>query len=183
MAYGHLPEPVTVLQKVKPLQKGTYLCFDSNSETCETRKFKQFHFTNTILQREEAIHRINEDLQQSVNRHLIADAPIGVFLSGGVDSGIVALLACADKKTQLNTLSLHFEEDDFSEKKYQDLLLQTMNCRSNQHLLKEEEFHEFLPGILNAMDQPSCDGINTWFISKYAKGEWLESGIIRHWRR
>ncbi|MEO8823365.1 MAG: asparagine synthase (glutamine-hydrolyzing) [Ginsengibacter sp.] len=175
LAYGHLPEPVTVLKKVKPLQKGTYMCFDSNSEKCETRAFKQFHFDNTIIQRNEAELLISEDLQKAVNRHLIADAPIGVFLSGGVDSGIVALLASSDKKTQLNTLSLHFEENGFSEKKYQDILLKTMNCQSNQHLLKEEEFHELLPRILEAMDQPSCDGINTWFISKYAKENGLKA--------
>lgn len=175
LAYGHLPEPVTVLKKVKPLQKGTYLCFDLNSARYEIRTFKGFHFSDKIINRKEAIHLISEDLQKAVNRHLIADAPIGVFLSGGVDSGIISLLACADKKTQLNTLSLHFEENDFSEKKYQDLLLETMRCRSNQHLVEEEEFHEHLPGILNAMDQPSCDGINTWFISKYAKENGLKA--------
>ena len=175
LAYGHLPEPVTILKKVKPLQKGTYLCFDSNTEKCESRKFKQFHFADNIIQRKEAVHLIREDLQKSVNRHLIADAPIGVFLSGGVDSGIISLLASADKKATLNTLSLHFEENEYSEKKYQDILLQTMNCKSSQHLLKEEEFNEHLPGILEAMDQPSCDGINTWFISKYAKENGLKA--------
>lgn len=175
LAYGHLPEPVTVLKKVKPLQKGTYLCFDSNTEKFETGKFKQFHFTNKIIQRKEAVGLIREDLQRSVNRHLIADAPIGVFLSGGVDSGIISLLASTDKKAELNTLSLHFEENDYSEKKYQDILLQTMNCGSNQHLLKEKEFNEFLPDILEAMDQPSCDGINTWFISKYARENGLKA--------
>ncbi len=175
LAYGHLPEPVTVLKKVKPLPKGSYLCFDLPTAKYDITNFKKFHFSDNILQRNEASALIRESFQESVNRHLIADAPIGVFLSGGVDSGIVALLACADKKARLNTLSLHFEENDFSEKKYQDLLLQTMNCGSNQHLLKEAEFNEYLPDILNAMDQPSCDGINTWFISKYAKENGLKA--------
>ena len=175
MAYGHLPEPVTILQKVQPLQKGTYLCFDARSGKYETGIFKKFHFSNTIHKPTEAIHLIRAGLQQSVDRHLLADAPIGVFLSGGVDSGIVSLLACSDKRTRLNTLSLDFEENEFSEKKYQDLLLGRMNCSSNQHLLREEEFHEYLPGILDAMDQPSCDGINTWFISKYARENGLKA--------
>jgi glycosyltransferase involved in cell wall biosynthesis len=48
-----------------------------------------------------------------------------------------------------------------------------MDCVSNQHLLQKEEFHDHLPMILDSMDQPSCDGINTWFVSKYAK----ESGL------
>lgn len=169
MAYGHLPEPVTVLKKVQPLQKGSFLCYDLQKNTYGVESFRKFQFEGRISNGEQAIHYLKESLQQSVKRHLIADAPIGVFLSGGLDSGIIALLANAEKQTRLNTLSLYFEEDKFSEKKYQDLLLKNMVCKSNQLLLKEDEFHANLPSIFDAMDQPSCDGINTWFISRYAK--------------
>ena len=175
MAYGHLPEPVTVLKRVQPLQKGSFLRYDARTQQHTTQRFKQFNFSPIIADRREAMHLVRESLQNSVRRHLIADAPIGVFLSGGLDSGIVALLANEDKQTQLNTLSLYFEEDEFSEKKYQDLLLETLGCARNQHLLKEAEFHEHLPDILQAMDQPSCDGINTWFISQYAKENGLKA--------
>jgi asparagine synthase (glutamine-hydrolysing) len=169
MAYGHLPEPVTVLKKVQPLQKGSFLCYDVRNGSYTIGSFNQFKFQERILDRNEAIHLLKESLQKSVQRHLVADAPIGVFLSGGLDSGIVALLANSNKKTTLKTLSLYFEEDQFSEKKYQDILLNKLVCESNQLLLKEDQFHENLPGIFEAMDQPSCDGINTWFISKYAR--------------
>ena len=175
LAYGHLPEPVTILQKVKPLPKGSYFCYDAKTFTSGIRSFKKFHFSNIISGREEALHAIRENLQKSIDRHLIADAPIGVFLSGGVDSGIVALLAGKDTKTRLNTISIDFEEPGFSERKYQDILLSKMNCTSSQHLLAEEEFLGYLPGILDAMDQPSNDGINTWFISKYAKENGLKA--------
>lgn len=175
LAYGHLPEPVTILQKVKPLPKGTFLCFDSKTGKFNITDFKKFHFSNNISERKEAVQLIRDTFKRSVSRHFLSDASIGVFLSGGVDSGIVAIMACSEKKAQLNTLSLDFEEDDFSEKKYQDLLLNTLNCSSTQHLLKEEEFNEYLPQILGAMDQPSCDGINTWFISKYAKEAGLKA--------
>jgi asparagine synthase (glutamine-hydrolysing) len=175
MAYGHLPEPVTILKRVKPLQKGSFLRYDACTQQHTTQRFKQFQFSSIITERKEAMHLVRENLQNSVRRHLIADAPIGVFLSGGLDSGIIALLANADKQTRLNTLSLFFEEDEFSEKRYQDLLLDKLGCTRNQHLLKEEEFHEHLPDIFQAMDQPSCDGINTWFISQHAKENGLKA--------
>jgi asparagine synthetase B (glutamine-hydrolysing)/glycosyltransferase involved in cell wall biosynthesis len=175
LAYGHLPEPVTVLQKVKPLPKGHFLCYDSRSPGFSLTGFKKFSFSASIFNRKEAVEAIRQELQHSVKRHLIADAPIGVFLSGGVDSGIVALLAGSDKKSRLNTLSIDFEEPEFSEKKYQDQLLARMNCTSNQHLLHQQEFRDHLPAILDAMDQPSCDGINTWFISKYARENGLKA--------
>jgi len=175
MAYGHLPEPVTVLKLVQPLQKGSYLCYDLQTANYQLESFKQFKFEDRISNRTEAIEFLKENLQKSVQRHLVADAPIGVFLSGGLDSGIVALLANADRKTRLNTLSIYFQEDEFSEKEYQDLLLKKIHCERNQHLLTESEFHDNLPKIFSAMDQPSCDGINTWFISKYAKEAGLKA--------
>ncbi|MGN6603391.1 MAG: asparagine synthase (glutamine-hydrolyzing) [Ginsengibacter sp.] len=175
LAYGHLPEPVTVLKKVKPLPKGSFLCFNANTFEHEIHSFKKYYFSDTISDRSTAVTEIRKSLQESVNRHLVADAPIGVFLSGGVDSGIVSLLAGSQKKSHLNTLSLDFPEPEFSEKKYQDMILNKLDARGSQHLLRAEEFQEYLPSILKAMDQPSCDGINTWFISKYARENGLKA--------
>lgn len=175
MAYGHLPEPVTVLKKVAPLQKGCYLSYDVKSGKSEMREFKRYFPDGKITNREEAIFLLKDCLQRSVQRHLIADAPIGVFLSGGLDSSIVSLLANSQQQTKVKTLSLFFEDEQFSEKKYQDILLEKMQCERNQHLLKESEFHQHLPEIIGAMDQPSCDGINTWFISKYANENGLKA--------
>ena len=177
MAYGHLPEPITVLKHVQPLTKGSFLCYDVQNGIGKVASFRKNYSTDTIDNRAEAISLIKDSLYQSVKRHLIADAPIGVFLSGGLDSGIIALLANLDKQTKLNTLSLFFEDHEFSEKKYQDILLENLLCARNQYLLKEEEFHENLPGIIQAMDQPSCDGFNTWFISKYAKENGLKAAL------
>ncbi len=175
MAYGHLPEPVTVLKNVQPLSKGTYLCYHAREGSWKTEVFYKNCFSNTVTNRDEAISLVKDHLYQAVKRHLISDAPIGVFLSGGLDSSIIALLASRDKQTRLNTLSLFFEDDEFSEKKYQDILLKNLTCTRNQHLLNEEEFHQNFPRIFSDMDQPSSDGINTWFISKYARETGLKA--------
>ena len=117
----------------------------------------------------------SNSLAESVKSHLICDAPIGAFLSGGIDSSVVSLLAAGSSDATLHTLSLYFEEDEFSEKKYQDLVLEKINCNNDQYLLKESEFHAYLPQIISSMDQPSCDGINTWFISKSARDNGLKA--------
>src|SRR6185312_7507048 len=75
MAYGHLPEPVTVLKLVQPLQKGSYLCYDLQTANYQLESFKQFKFEDRISNRTEAIEFLKENLQKSVRRHLIADAP------------------------------------------------------------------------------------------------------------
>ncbi len=174
MAYGHLPEPVTTLEKVQPLQKGFYLKYSLADKKYSTTSFERFKYFEKINKRDDAIQLVQQTLEEAVKRHLISDAPIGVFLSGGLDSSIIALLA-AKYQQQLNTISLYFEDGNFSEKKFQDELLKKIVCSNHQFLLQENDFHSALPSIIDDMDLPCCDGINTWFISKYAKDSGLKT--------
>jgi len=176
MAYGHVPEPVSTLKDVKPLHKGCFLKYElRNNGNQSVQSFAHYSYSSQIEDKQESIKLARNTLKQSVQRHLLADAPVGVFLSGGLDSGIVATLSANEKKASLNTLSIYFEEPEYSEKKYQDLLIDKLQCNHHQYLLKEEEFHRSFPDILSSMDMPSCDGINTWFISKYAASQGLKA--------
>jgi len=175
MAYGHLPEPVTTLKKVYPLPKGCFLKYNTVKRQFILQNFKHYSYFPKIKDETVAVAAIKDHLKLAVERHLLADAPIGIFLSGGVDSGILTLLASENGPEQVNSLSIYFEEKAYSEKKYQDILIQKIGCKNSQYLLKENEFHDNFPGILDAMDMPCCDGINTWFISRYAKQQGLKA--------
>lgn len=174
MAYGHLPEPVTTQQDIHPLHKGSFIKYNIDNGKHSIQSFRHFSYStngNGNNQHDD----LYDSMQSAVGRQLVADAPIGVFLSGGLDSSIITTLASQAKHKNLNTLSLYFEEETYSEKKYQDALINKLQCNHYQHLLKEEEFHEAFPTILDSMDMPGCDGINTWFISKYARQQGLKA--------
>ncbi|MFM6926803.1 MAG: asparagine synthase (glutamine-hydrolyzing) [Ferruginibacter sp.] len=173
LAYGHLPEPVTTLQEVKPLPKGCFLRFHCKTGKWDIERFSFTSYSEKTANRDFAIEQVRETLSAAVQRHLISDAPIGVFLSGGLDSSIMALLAAGHQRAGLKTLSIIFEEEKYSEKKYQNLVIDRLDCPNWQETLTEKVFQQNLPGIIQAMDMPGCDGINTWFISKYAR----ESGL------
>lgn len=175
LAYGHLPEPVTTLQNVKPLPKGFFLSYDYRRKKVSFQNFGFYSFSEQATNKESAHEGIARLLRKSVQQHMISDAPIGVFLSGGIDSGILFLLAAELKRQGLNSLSLYFNEGQYSEKRYQDILLNKVHCERHQYLLKADAFLDALPQILTQMDQPSCDGINTWFISKYAREQGLKA--------
>ncbi len=173
LAYGHLPEPVTTLQQVKPLAKGSFLRYHIQSGKWDIEFFGINSYAEITRDRDFAIGQVREGLTRAVERHLISDAAIGVFLSGGLDSSIVAILAAAFQRSGLKTLSIIFDEVKYSEKKYQDLVIENLECANWQETVTEKIFQQNLPGIIDAMDMPGCDGINTWFISKYAR----ESGL------
>lgn len=175
LAYGFIPEPLTTLKEVKPLHKGCFYKYNLQTGCSSLQSFMHYSFCPDRIANGEARTLIQDSIRQAVKRHLLSDAPIGVFLSGGVDSGIVTMLAGESQQQQLKTLSLYFREKHFSEQAYQDLIIEKLDCQFYQHLLTEEEFHETFPSILQAMDMPSCDGLNTWFISKYAKAHGLKA--------
>ncbi|MCA6441382.1 MAG: asparagine synthase (glutamine-hydrolyzing) [Chitinophagaceae bacterium] len=93
LVFGHIPEPFTILHEVFSLQKGTIIEFDINTLACKTYSFHKPQYEYKIFNEKEATEAIEHTLRISVKRHLISDAPIGLFLSGGIDSSILTLLA------------------------------------------------------------------------------------------
>ncbi len=164
LAYGHLPEPYTKYKEVYALAKSSYLEYDIQSKTFRTEKYS-YQSTYSSLSRVEDIHQV---LLESVKRHLISDAPIGLFLSGGIDSSILTILA-SKLNTDLHTLSIYFNEGEYSEKYYQDIIVEKTKSDHHALLLTKQDFLNSAEKILNAYDSPSNDGVNTWFISKYAR--------------
>ncbi len=176
LAYGFIPEPVTTLAHVKPLPKGCFFAYDTKTKLGSLQSFSFFSFSDTIKDETSAKQIISNALEGAVQRQMIADAPVGVFLSGGIDSAIIAQLANINRnKEKLHTLSIYFNESKYSEKQYQDIVANRLNSTHHSILLKETNFHTYFPQILDAMDMPSCDGINTWFISKFAADEGLKA--------
>jgi asparagine synthase (glutamine-hydrolysing) len=175
LAYGHIPEPYTTLKDVYSLAKGHFLCWDNKKNTCTIKSYCTTKVKSYITNNEAAKENIRESLKVSVNRQLISDAPIGVFLSGGVDSSLITLLANEHKKAQLKTVSIHFDEKAYDESAYQKIILEKIQGEKFNHLVKQKDFEESFPTILDCMDMPTTDGINTWFISKYAHEDGLKA--------
>lgn len=175
LAYGHIPEPYTTLKNVCSLSKGHFLCWNHKNASYDIHSyhviFKKVGIDNLTVAKE----AIKETLEFAVRRQLIADAPIGVFLSGGIDSSLLTLLAEKEKKTELKTISIYFNEKAYDESMYQNLILKQIEGEKFNHLVKQSDFETFLPQITEDMDLPTTDGINTWCISKFAHDDGLKA--------
>ncbi len=168
LAYGHIPEPVTTIANVQPLPKGCFLKYSCTTASYSMQAYAHFSFSDNKKNETETVALIKKTIKDAVQRQMLADAPIGVFLSGGVDSSIIAKLAENKEKKLLNSISIYFKEAGYSEEQYQQSVAKTINSNHHSLLIKEEDFHASFSSIKKAMDMPTCDGINTWFISKYA---------------
>ena len=171
LSYGFIPEPYTKYDGVFMLEASSYLEFDLNTFHFTIAKY-QYRSINQIVYNN--IEDIKYSLLESVNRHLISDASIGLFLSGGIDSSILTILASA-ASDNINTLSINFEEQEYSEKIFQDLIVDITQSNHHSFELNKNLFEVNIENIFQAYDMPSNDGVNTWFISKFAKEKGLKA--------
>jgi asparagine synthase (glutamine-hydrolysing) len=180
LAFGYIPEPYTTLKNVFTLEKGHYLLYDHSIDYLKERPFKTFVFSYEISDYRIAMQRVKRSINDAVKSHLIADVPVGVFLSGGIDSSILTLLAYKYSKENINAISIDHEEQEFTERPYRQLINNMIGNRNTEYLVTYDDFADNFDTIMSAMDQPSTDGINTWFASKHAKDHGLKcilSGI------
>jgi asparagine synthase (glutamine-hydrolysing) len=110
--------------------------------------------------------RIRELMLQSVQRRLVSDVPVGAFLSGGIDSSAVVGLMAEAGTARPNTFNIYFEEKEYDESAYADIIAEKFNTIHTRILLKPSVFLDELHNALQAMDTPSGDGINTYVVSK-----------------
>jgi asparagine synthase (glutamine-hydrolysing) len=112
---------------------------------------------------------VQSALREAVARHLVADVPVGVFLSGGIDSGALAGLMVEAGAQALEGVTLAYDEfvgSPQDEAPMAARIAAHYGIRHHVRRVTRDEFHADLPRILHAMDQPSIDGINTWYAAK-----------------
>jgi asparagine synthase (glutamine-hydrolysing) len=107
-------------------------------------------------------------LRDAVLSHLVSDVPVGVFLSGGIDSSsLVALMSSAG--TRATTFSLVFREAEFDEGEYSRLVARRFGSDHHELMVSQQDALAAVPDALGAMDQPTIDGVNTFLVSAKAR--------------
>ncbi|HIJ83705.1 MAG TPA: asparagine synthetase B, partial [Magnetococcales bacterium] len=176
--FGSVQEPFTQYQSIRALPAGCFLRVTSQGTGAITEYFSLaatfLHAANhpNPWQPEKVAENVRAILRDSVQAHLTADVPVGAFLSSGVDSGALVGLAQETKKEKIHTVTLSFEAFHQDQRDEAPLAQRVAEHYQTQHVTRmvtQPEFHREIPAILAAMDQPTIDGINTWFVSKAAR--------------
>jgi asparagine synthase (glutamine-hydrolysing) len=170
---GSVPEPHTWYRDIQALPAGhsAYLTESGMQPPGRFRDIGDAWRQGLIPVQEESIVRehVRAALQDSVQSHLVSDVPVGVFLSGGVDSGSLAALMKQAGAPDLQGITIAFREFSGRQEDEVPMAVQLAARYGITHHIRtvnRQEFNDDLPQILNAMDQPSIDGINTWYASK-----------------
>jgi asparagine synthase (glutamine-hydrolysing) len=178
LAYGSVSEPATILDRVRSLPPGCLLehkggattltrYWDVPPITSEARRADARAAQKMSFQ--EAAERIQPTLKDAVRVMLVADVPVGVFLSGGIDSSVIVALAAEASSSPVHTFTVTFDEGEYSEAPFAAEVARRFGCDHHQVHLPASRVVRDITAAVAALDQPSADGVNTYFVSKAAK--------------
>jgi asparagine synthase (glutamine-hydrolysing) len=169
---GSVPDPHTLYKKIRALPAASYLLIKSGIVT----QREYWALKDLLLSQDYSNNSINSSsisncIEESVSAHLIGDIPLGVFLSGGLDSSIISSI-CASKSQLISGVTIGFNEylkTDYDEVPSASKIARFLNMNHMVRYQNLSDFTKIKKQLLFDMDQPSIDGINTYFVSSMAR--------------
>jgi asparagine synthase (glutamine-hydrolysing) len=194
---GSVPAPLTIYEETKALMPGqlleiqnskfeirNYWSFSELIATCHTERSRSVTSAAGNVNSTNAVRRnlkgtqlpynseskkiIRDSLLDSVKAHMVSDVEVGAFLSGGIDSTAIVSLMRQAGQEKIKTISVTFPGHQLDESKYSNIAAKKYQTDHFEYKLQEDELLNDFDKILDTMDQPTIDGINTYFVSKAA---------------
>lgn len=169
--WGYNQAPNTFLSDIYSLEPGCTFNYDIKTRKLQISKFWELDSNisgSNLVNLSESIEYLHTLLEDAVKIRNIADVPIGVFLSGGVDSSLISALAQKTTNTQVNTFSIGFQEDEYDESVFAKNVAQHLNTKHHSFICNKSDVQNFIINIGDFIDQPLSDPsyIPTLLLSK-----------------
>jgi asparagine synthase (glutamine-hydrolysing) len=166
---GFVVGPSTSVTDVELLPPGQWLEFNGEGQTIRKEEF--WRIPGQASQPSMSEGELAAVLQEDLKLHLASDVPLAVFLSGGVDSSVVANLAQRTGESPIHTFTLAFEELEFNEGPIAQRIAAAIGTQHHEVTLTEGEFVANLENALDSLDQPTFDGLNAYYISRAIRSD------------
>ncbi|MBL7899530.1 MAG: asparagine synthase (glutamine-hydrolyzing) [Crocinitomicaceae bacterium] len=179
LRYQTVHAPQTIIEDIHVLMPGYFIKINEE----DGAQFKSYWSVTKNIQQiryksaEEVQKMIRTQLYKSVEMQLVSDVPFGAFLSGGIDSSLMVAIMSQVRTQKTDTFSVTFKEDQFSEKKYAEIIAKKYGTLHHEIELSVDKFRDMIPEALSYMDHPSGDGPNTFAVSKLTREEGVKMAI------
>lgn len=168
LTFGSVPAPLSLIDGVQALGPGCLLKFRDGQ--VQIARYWDVRFTEgRPITEPEAIEALRHHVREAVQLRLVSDRPVGAFVSGGIDSSSVVALMREAGVGKLRTYSLVFDQPEFDEGPFARLLARRFETDHTEYRVTAPEVWRRLDDVIAAMDQPSVDGVNTYFVSHLAR--------------
>lgn len=171
LTFGYVPAPLTGFENIKKLEPGSYLLIDIKHATIKKRRYWKPDFS-TKLDLPESVwkEKILDTLEESVKLRMISDVPIGVFLSGGVDSSAVTALMARNSPSPIKTFTIGFEEKTHDEREYAEKIARLYKTDHTELIVKPASI-DTLPMLIKQFEEPHANSssILSYLVAKMAR--------------
>jgi len=169
---GYIPRPHSIYEDVFKMYSGYWLKITKNGveenlywdiQACIKRE--------NLENEEEAFGKLKQLLTSSIQYRMISDVPLGVFLSGGIDSSMVAAIAQEQSKVPIKTFSIGFEEEKYNEAPFAQKVAKHLETEHYEHITSISEAKKLIPELIDVYDEPFADSsaVPTMLVSEFAK--------------
>ena len=165
---GFVVGPDTMVRGISLLPAGTCMTVDID----RSRQLSERYWSlgpRAPRSPDSAKEELEHELMTAARQHLVSDVPLGIFLSGGVDSSAIAALAVRAGAGQVKTFHIGFEEAGFDESSYARTVAEALHTEHAEFRLTQSVFVRQLDDALKSLDQPTLDAINTYFVSRVVR--------------
>jgi len=175
LQYGYIPQPYTIFQDTHKLNAGHYLEIDLETQKIEDIKYWDvldfYNKPKLKISDNEAIEETEKLLKSAFDYRMVADVPVGVFLSGGYDSSIVTAMLQKDNANKINTFTIGFHEKGFDEAPYAKAVAKHLGTNHTEYYCTQKDALEIIPKLCEIYDEPFGDvsGIPTTLVSALAR--------------
>jgi asparagine synthase (glutamine-hydrolysing) len=170
-SFSYIPGPQTIFNKINKLLPSHILVLKEGK--INIKKYWTLDFSLKINASEDAyINRLSELLDETIDLHLRSDVPLGIFLSGGIDSSTIAYLASRRYAQPLKTFTIGFDDEEFNELQYARLVARKLNTEHYEGLIDDKAI-DSLPKIVSYLSEPLADMsiVPTYFVSELARSK------------
>ncbi len=176
LSFMTTPAPMTLFNGIYKLPGGSMLRINENGDVKERRYWDVWDYTDPLVNEteEEISEKLLHELRIAVNYRKVSDVPVGVFLSGGIDSSINAVLFSEDETNSVNTFSIGYEKEYHyfqNELKYARVIADLVGANHHEKKLNEEDLIQVLQQLIYSQDEPIADSgcIPTYYVSRLSK--------------
>jgi len=175
-AWGTIPDPFSIFNEIKKLRAGHFFTFDLKTSEFNEKMYWDIDYKGENIFKgsfEDAVNILDHTLKDAVKLRLFADVPVGIFLSGGVDSSLVAALATKSTNSKIKTFSVKFNEKGFDESIYAQQVAD--HLQTDHHVIEcnYEEGKSMIKDFCHYYDEPFSDSsaIPSMLLAKYTRQE------------
>lgn len=170
LTFDYVPTPSCIFNGINKLEASHFLIV-KNGNNVEKKKYWHPSFVEEKIPYSNAVEKLDSLLNEAVKTRMVSDVPLGLFLSGGLDSSAIAYYAQKNSSQKIKTFSIGFNEKSYDESSYARLVASKLGTEHYEQILSAKQSIDLLPTIIEKQDEPFADPsiIPTYFLSQFTK--------------